>query len=235
MSDPAAPSDPAGFAAHTAAFAAGAQLRVVNFHATPAAAAPALRRDLHALARDHDRVGVDDLDGFFATGRWPTPRPRLLLAFYDGYRDGYSTVAPLLDEVGLTGWFFVCTGWVDTPPARQEAFAHANTIDLRGSDTGRDRIALSWDEVAELSRRHVVTPHTATHAQVVDLRTAGDVERELGEPKRRMDAVTGQDSPATAWLWGTRHGLAPVADTGVVDTGYRYVVSNTLVQRVAGA
>lgn len=225
-------SAPIGFADHLAALATGNLLRVVNFHLTPAAAGDALRAELADYARRYDPVTEDDLDTFYATGRWNGTRPRLLPAFYEGYRDGHDLVAPLLEEVGLTGWFFVCTGWVDTPPARQEAYAHAHHLALAASDAGRDRLALTWDEIGDLAQRHVVTPHTASHAQAVDLVTDDDLEREITAPKRRMDAATGRSAPATAYLHGTRHGLVPRADAAVAAAGYRYVFSNTMIQRL---
>lgn len=223
---------PVDFDAHAAAFDAGNVLRVVNYHATPTASAPTLRQQLAGFADRYDAVGVAELDAFFATGRWPTSRPGLLPVFYEGYREGVDLVAPLLDEVGLTGWFFVCTGWVDTPPADQEAYSHAHHLGATAADAGRDRIALTWTEIAALSVRHVVTPHTASHEQALGIRSTADAEREVAEPKRRMDAVTGQSAPAFAWLHGTPLGFAPAADSAVADAGYRYLFSNTMVQRV---
>jgi len=221
-----------GFGDHMAALAAGNHLRVVNYHATPASSAASLRRELAGLAARYDPVGLAELDAFFATGRWPTTRPGLLPVFYEGYRDGFDVVAPLLDEVGLTGWFFVCTGWVDTPPAQQEAYAYAHHLGLTAADVGRDRLAMSWDEIAALARRHVVTPHTASHDHALGMRSAADIEREVTGPKRRMDAVTGQSAPAFAWLHGTPLGLVPAADAALTGAGYRYLFSNTMVQRL---
>ena len=230
--DDVQPPAPTTFAGHADALAAGNHLRVVNFHATPEASANRLRRELASFARTHDPVGVADLDAFFETGRWPMARPGLLPVFYEGYRDGFDVVAPVLDEVGLTGWFMICTGWVDTPPEHQEAYAHAHHLGLTAAHAGRDRLALSWAEITELSRRHVVTPHTASHSPAVDIRTDADARREVHEPKQRMDAATGGSAPATAWLNGTHHGLVPFADAAVRAAGYRYVFSNTMVQRV---
>ena len=225
-------TDPAAFDAHAAALAGGNHLRVVNHHATPAASAPALRRELAGFAERYDAVGVADLDAFYATGRWPLRRPGLLPVFYEGYREGVEVVAPLLEEVGLTGWFFVCTGWVDTPPADQEAYSYAHHLGATPADAGRDRLAMTWDEIAALAQRHVVTPHTASHAPALAVRSPADVEREVAGPKRRMDEVTGQSAPAFAWLHGTPTGYAPVADAALVDAGYRYLFSNTMVQRL---
>ncbi len=233
-SAPTGPTAPTGFAEHVSALAAGNLLRVVNFHLTPSSAADALRAELSGYAERYDPVTEGELDAFFATGRWSGKRPGLIPAFYEGYRDGYEVVAPILDQVGLTGWFFVCTGWVDTAPPQQEAYAHAHHLALARTDAGRDRIALSWDEVAGLAARHVVTPHTASHAPAVNLTTAADRHREIVEPKQRIESVIGRPVPALAYLHGTHHGLVPAADRAVVAAGYHYVFSNTMVQQVSG-
>lgn len=219
--------------AHRAAFDRGHFLRVVNWHNTPATAADSLRRELAEYARVFSAVTLADLDRFYETGRWHLPRPGFLPVFYEGYRNSAEVAAPILEELGLTGWFFVCTGFLDTPPPQQEAYARAHSIGLVPEDLDRARpIAMTWDQVRDLSRNHVVTPHTASHESVGWIRTEDDVQREIVGPKQRMDAVTGQDSACFAWLEGTHYGHDPVNDEAVRRAGYRYVFSNTMIQRL---
>ena len=222
---------------HRDAFRRGHFTRVVNWHNTPAGAAPELRRQLAEYARHYSAVGLADLDRFYETGRWDLPRPGFLPVFYEGYRNSAEVAAPILDELGLTGWFFICTGFLDTPPPRQEAYARAHSIGLVTEELERaavdgSSLAMTWDQVRDLSRRHVVTPHTANHESVGWIRSAEDVEREIVEPKRRMDAVTGQSAAAFAWLEGTHFGHDPINDEAVQRAGYRYVFSNTMIQRL---
>jgi len=232
------PLAPAGEAAqslqaHRDAFGRGHFLRVVNWHNTPASGADSLRHQLARYARAFAPVGLADLDRFYETGAWHLPRPGFMPVFYEGYRNSAEVAGPILDELGLTGWFFICTGFLDTPPPQQEAFARAHYIGLVQEDLDRDRpIAMTWDQVRDLSTRHVVTPHTASHESVAWIRSDEDIEREIMEPKRRMDAVTGQDSACFAWLAGTHYGHDPVNDEAVRRAGYRYVFSNTMIQRL---
>ena len=60
------------FGQHAAALAGGRFLRVINYHNTPAGSEEQLERELSAYLAAYDPVGVDDLDAFFDTGRWPT-------------------------------------------------------------------------------------------------------------------------------------------------------------------
>jgi hypothetical protein len=225
----------ATFTSHRAAIAAGRFIRVVNYHNTPASAAAELREELAGFADRFESLTLDDLDQFFATGTWRSDRPGFVPVFYEGYRNSAEVAAPICDELGLTGWFPICTAFVDCPVAEQEVFARSHYIGLVADDLERpgERIAMSWDEIATLSARHVVTPHTAAHVGINDTVSDEDLEREVIEPKRRMDAVTGQSAPAFAWLHGTRWGMSARHDAAVQAAGYRYLISNTMIHRIA--
>ncbi|WP_143167919.1 polysaccharide deacetylase family protein [Jatrophihabitans endophyticus] len=221
--------------AHRDALAAGRFLRVVNFHNTPRGQRDVLYDELARYAKRFAAVTLAELDGFFATGRWTSDRPGFVPVFYEGYRTCHDVAAAVCDELGLAAWFAVCTGFVDTPPAEQEVYARSHDIGLTAEELAMrgERIALSWDEVAELSRRHVVLPHTASHAGIGDVGTDDDLEREVFEPKRRMDAATGQSAPAFVWLHGTQWGMSERHDRALQQAGYRYQISNTMIHRIA--
>ncbi|MFK0173806.1 polysaccharide deacetylase family protein [Streptomyces sp. NPDC090306] len=210
----------------------GRFVRVVNYHNTPHADVAKIRGELALLAEHFDPVGLDDLDLFRTTGVWHKDRPGIIPVFYEGYRNNAEVAAPLADEVGLTAWFFVCTAFLDVPVAEQYDYAGAHNIDLVEEDRRGDRLAMTWDDVASLSRHHVVTPHTANHAEAASLHTRADLEREIFEPKRRMDEVTGQDAASTAFLWGTPYGANPTVDAALRDAGYRYQFGNTMIQHL---
>ncbi len=222
------------FGAHRDAVRAGRFLRVVNYHNTPASGRDALRNELAGYARRFAPIGLPDLDEFYATGRWALDRPGFLPVFYEGYRNSFEVAAPICEELGITGWFMVCTGFVECPVPEQEAFARAHWIGVLPEHLalGGQRLAMTWAEVAQLSRQHVVAPHTASHHGIADVITEDDMEREIAEPKRKMDAVTGQSAPAFAWLLGSPWGASERHDRAIQRAGYRYHVSNTMIQRI---
>lgn len=218
---------------HRAAFAAGAHLRVVNWHNTPASGRARLRAELAAYLRRYDPVTPDDLDRLVDTGRWARDRPGVLIAFYDGYRNNVDVAAPVCDELGLTAWFFPPTAFLDVPPEEQHAYADAHDITLVPEERGQDRVAMTWDELAVVSRRHVVAAHTANHATLASLVTPADVAREVTDPVRRLAELTGRTPPAAAFLYGRPFDPTAPGWRGAVDAGVRYAVSNTAVQRIA--
>ncbi len=108
------------------AFVAGRLLRVVNYHDTPVSRAEEFRRDLHWYAERFTPVRAADVHAFCATGRWPdASRPGIVPAFYDGSRAPCRSPSAL-EEVGLVGWFYPPTDFLDVPPDRQRDFARAH-------------------------------------------------------------------------------------------------------------
>jgi peptidoglycan/xylan/chitin deacetylase (PgdA/CDA1 family) len=223
------------FGEYTNALAAGRLLRVVNFHNTAAGAAPGLRRHLEQIRADFVPIGFDELDELFRTGEWHADRPPVLAVFYEGYANHAAVAAPLLDELGLTGWFFIPTVFVDVPLAAQESFAHAHSIDLVEEEHGAARLALTWPEIAQLAQRHVIAAHTGTHERIDAITTEDDLEREIFGPYRRILQVTGRPPAATAFLGGSGVGHTPLVDAALRAAGYRYVFSNSRLQRLSAA
>lgn len=222
-----------GWSGHRAAVAAGRGLRVLNFHTTPPSRRDALRETLRRWTARAVAADLAELDGFFAGGVWPDDRPRFLAVFYEGYADHAAVAAPVLDELGIPGWFAVCTAFVQCPPAEQEAFARSHFIAVSPEETDGRRLALTWEEARELSRRHVVFPHTASHDGLAETVTAADLEREVTEPVRLLAEHTeGRAAPVFAWMGGTPWGASGRHDAAVRAAGIRYVVSNSALQRI---
>jgi Polysaccharide deacetylase len=219
-------------AAHQAAFRQGQLIRVVNYHSTPLGDYPILERELTDYAEAFAPVTLDDLDALFETGEWHKDKPGLIPVFYEGYRNSATVAAPICDKLGLTAWFPVATQFLSTSVEHQETFARAHWIYLVEEDLRGERIAMTWDELKQLSERHVVFPHTASHEGFDTILDDADLAREVVEPKARMDAVTGQDAPAFAWLHGSAYGRSPIHDRALVQAGYRYLFSNTMIQRL---
>ena len=219
-----------GFERHRDLIAARGPLRVVNWHTTPAGDARALRDRLRDLQRRWDAIDLAGLDSLFDGER--RGRPAFVPVFYEGYAEHVTVAAEVCSELGLVGWFAVCTGFVSCPVPEQETFARSHWIALGPHQQDAERLAMTWDEVAELARDHVVFPHTASHDGIAETVTDEDLQREVVDPKRAVDDRCGQDSAAFAWMGGTPWGTSVRHDAAVSGAGYRYVFSNTMVQRL---
>ncbi len=222
------------------AFAEGRYVRAVNFHATPARLAGLFEEQLDQLAERFAPVSYGDLADFVITGEWPHERPGVMLNFFDGFRSNHEVAAPILDRLGLTGWFFLVSGWVSSPPEEQSAFASAHLLDL--SHDERDlpddgRLALSPGEVRDLARRgHVVASHTQAHTTASpefdpDL-SPGALAREVLGSKRDLERFAGGPVRVLAWREGTPLGADGRADGALRDAGYEILLANHAVQRI---
>ncbi|WP_432542095.1 polysaccharide deacetylase family protein [Kineococcus sp. SYSU DK002] len=212
------------------ALVGGRLLRVVNFHDTPLSRREEFRAQLHGYAARFDPVTAADVLGFFATGRWSTPRPGIVPAFFDGFASAVHCAAPLLAETGLVGWFYPPTEFLDVAPAEQRAFARAHDYGVLEHPEGR--LAMTWDDLADLARAHEVCGHTATHAAAPDVRTDDDVTRQVREPVRRLTEVCGRVPAAWAWLGGSPFDPASPGDRAVVAEGIALLTSNAVLERL---
>lgn len=218
---------------HQDAFRRGELIRVVNYHSTPWSSRAALEDELAAYADRFAPVTMADLDRLFDEGTWPHDRPGVVPVFYEGYRNSYEVAAPAAEKAGLTAWFPVATQFLSTPADYQEVFARSHWISLVEEDIGRtDRIAMTWEEVAELAGRHEIYPHTATHQGFDTVLTERELQTEVIDPKKRMEDVTGKPARAFAWLHGTPYGRSAFHDEALVRAGYDFLFSNTMVQRL---
>lgn len=178
------------------AFAGGPPIRAVNFHNTPVHRAEEYDRQLGALAERFGPVTEDDLAAFLATGRWTRSRPGVVIALYNGYRNNFDVMRPLLERHGLVGWFFVASGYVGCPVAEQLAFGAAHTLATIPDEYPDGRYALSWDEVRELDRAGARDrePHADAYAGLGGgCRGAGGGDRGLaaGLPARARPSGAG--------------------------------------------
>lgn len=224
------PASGLGFARHRAALAAGRFVRVVNYHNTPVGTEDQLERDLRGYLERYDPITPDDLEVFFDTGRWPGDRPGFVAAFYDAYRNHTTVAAPVCDRLGLRAWFLPPTALLDRPPDTQHAFAAEHDVDVISEERAAGRLAMTAAELAAIGRRHVVAAHTATHASVEEV--AADPDGELVGPRDRIAAITGATPSVVALRVGAPYTAGIPQWDAVRAAGYRFVVSNTAVQRI---
>jgi hypothetical protein len=212
----------------------GRHLRVVNWHNTPASHADELRRELAWYAERFSPVTEADLHAALDTGRWADPRPGVVPAFFDGFASAAQVAAPLCEELGLVGWFYPPTEFLDTPADQQRAFAAEHDLGVLDEDLPGDApLAMTWEALADLATRHVVCGHSATHASSASVRTSADVERQVVRPLARLTEVVGRRPAAWAWLGGTPFDPAAPGDAAVAAAGVRLWTSNAAVERLA--
>jgi len=190
----------------------GRYIRAVIYHATPASLADNLRRHLDFYRRHFDNATPDDLSRCLAGQRDPASRPGLIITFDDGYADNYEVAAPLLEEYGFTGWFFVSSGRVgDRDVSRPD-----------GKAAPDDGPFMTFDEMKDLrARGHVVGCHTHSHSRLADALGPARLVEEIAHSHRRLEQAL--DFPVDVFCWvGGEEWSYSIEAARLVAARYRY-------------
>ncbi|MGI8632796.1 MAG: polysaccharide deacetylase family protein [Solirubrobacterales bacterium] len=149
--------------------------------------APALleRQLVHLRRRGYRLLAADQLVDRSGAGR--PPNRTAVVTFDDGWLDGLTVAAPLLNRLGVRGTFFVCPGLL------------GQRFGLVDGPAGQ---LLTKDQVAELADAGMeIGAHSMTHP---DLRLIDDDQLawELGEGKRRIEEITAKPCRTLAYPFG---------------------------------
>jgi peptidoglycan/xylan/chitin deacetylase (PgdA/CDA1 family) len=83
--------------------------RILMYHGTPMADAPALERQLRVLSLLFPIVPLEDV----VSGHGKNGRARVALTFDDGLRSNIAVAYPILRKLRLSATFFVCPGLIE--------------------------------------------------------------------------------------------------------------------------
>ena len=169
------------------------------FHDTPAAETQRFRDQLSWL-RDH--FNVIDFPTFTRLCDGSTAlqdgRPAALLTFDDGLVSNYEMAAPVLEEAGMRGLFFVVPHF----SMRSGADARAFYVErIRNRPPGLT--AMTPAQIRDLADRgHAIGNHTLTHARL-SISPEGEYEAEILKSAEIVESWIGRKVEAFSWplLW----------------------------------
>lgn len=206
-------------------------VRAINFHNTSPERSHIFGRQLEICSRHFSSVSEDDLDAYLQTGRWHKDKPGVILAFYEGYRNSYDVVRPMLEKLGLTGWFFVITGFVDAPPVRQLEYATAHGIGIESYEYEDGRYAMNWKELRDLDRSHVIASHALSHESIAPMSERQRIDEVIGSQQSFTDGL-GHPVRTFVSRGGPAYGEHAATDRLIDAAGYQFVFSNFRIQRL---
>jgi len=149
-------------------------------------------------------------DGSRHDGPWPGPR--IVVGFYDSYRETGLFGADLCHRLGIRAYFFPVF----------EPFDEEGTAELTDA------------ELADIAEVHEIGFHSASHRSAVEI-TDETLAREVDEPVRRITELAGRPPRVGAWRGGARFDDTLVANQRLRDLGVRYLMSNWSVETVPPA
>jgi peptidoglycan/xylan/chitin deacetylase (PgdA/CDA1 family) len=147
-------------------------------------------------------------------------RPRVAIAFDDGYVDNYDYAFPVLRERGLAATFFVTAGYVDGDPVVLARFRK-----LWGA-TSAELQPLSWGQIREMADAGMeIGCHTYSHPSLRHL-SEQDVEIELRRSKQLLEERLGRPIVGHAYPIGKPGCTIGLREAQAAEgLGYRYAVT----------
>ena len=209
-------------------------VRAVNFHSTSRERAATYERQLEHYSRSFSSVNEDELRDYLTTGKWHKAKPGLIVSVFEGYRNSYEILTPLIEKHGFVGWYWVITGFIDTPVAQQLTYANHHDIDMLTHEYQDGRYALTWDELRKLDQRHVIACHTRSHTLLSGLDPAVRREEIIGS-QAQFKKHLGHPARSFVSLTGPPYGENETTDGLVREAGFEFVFSNFRIQRIRDA
>ena len=169
-------------------------VRVLFAHATLAHQARSFRSQVRWLTRHFDVIDFARFDELMVSSvKTRRDKPAVLLTFDDGLASNYQVAAPILEEEGVRGLFFVIPGFsILTGEAALDFYRQR--IRERHPEP-----AMTPEQVADLAARgHTIGNHTFSHALLSEAPPA-DYAREILDSAATLESWTGRSVDTFAW------------------------------------
>ena len=218
-------------AATEKAFGSHPPIRAVNFHSTPREKAAQYDKQLEGFSQRFSSVNEAELEEYLTTGKWHKSKPGLIVSVFEGYRNSYEVLNPLIEKHGFVAWYWMITGFLNAPVAEQLNYADHHDIDMKTHEYPDGRYAMSWDQIRELDKKHVICCHSRSHMLLADLDPATRREEVVGS-QNEFKKQLGHPVRSFVSLFGPAYGENEVTDKLVDEAGYDFVFSNFKIQRI---
>lgn len=196
-------------------------IRVVNYHDIPADHAQNFEAHLKFYSNRFANVDEQTLRSFLGGERWPHAKPGLIISFDDGMRSHFERAAPLLEEYGFTGWFFVPAGWI-----AERIGGNAEVANQMG-----DQHTLTLEQLQSLSAKHVVGCHTETHCRLSADLSEEKIRYETESSKNSFKEMLSREVRIFCWVGGEEFTYSkPASDIIRQNYDLGFMTNNAVVR-----
>lgn len=129
--------------------------------------------------------------------------PNIALTFDDGFEECYTVIAPVLEEFGVRGVFFINANYVDSDAFYQEEYnKRINTFTKK---------PMSWKQIIDLHKRgHIIGSHTLDHFNLGEL-DSSEIEIQIKENSEILENKLNSKVKHFAWTYGTESDFSEYA------------------------
>jgi len=185
-------------------------IRAINYHGTPKRYQNNFEKQLIFYKQNYTAAKLVDLENLL-NGEWKKEKPGLIISFDDGLKSNYDVAMPLLEKYGFTGWFFIPVGLIGTGKCKD--FHH----------TGDENCSyMSWNEIAELNKNHIIGCHTLTHCRLFSSLSEEKLKQEIINSKEILENKLNNKNDIFCWVGGEEETYTAKAAKYIREAGYRY-------------
>jgi peptidoglycan/xylan/chitin deacetylase (PgdA/CDA1 family) len=197
-----------------------APVRVLFFHATRPRHADAFRRQLAWIQQRFEVIDFAAFKQRFAgSDPGPTDRPAVLLTFDDGFVSNHDVAAPMLEEFGMRGVFFVTPAFSLADDRASRAFYETT---LHGKPGWYERAMTPREIRALADRGHTIGNHTFSHVRF-SRTPETEYRHEILDAAALIESWIGREVETFAWPYAW-HAITPAALRLAADR-HRYCFS----------
>lgn len=208
-------------------------LRVVNYHNTNLIDKDRFEDEIKYFSENFVPVSMNDLDTYFETRVWPYDKPGIILGIFEGFRNHYDILLPILNKYKMRSWFYIPSFFLDIPVAQQLDFTKTHELTITCPKMYADgRYALTWDELREIAKDHEICCHTGTHYQITTSTPDDLMEYEIVLAKKRLEDEIGREVKVFCWLYAEEYSFNKKAHKHLAKSGFTYVMSNLKLEKI---
>ena len=124
------------------------------------------------------------------------------------------------------------TGFINAPVKEELPYALSHEIDMLTREYPDGRYAMTWEELRQIDRKHVIACHTRSH-QLLAPMPPGKLREEIIGSQDQFRQHLGHPVRAFVSLTGPAYGEHAATDRLIEAAGFDFVFSNFRIQRIS--
>jgi peptidoglycan/xylan/chitin deacetylase (PgdA/CDA1 family) len=121
---------------------------------------------------------------------------------------------------------------MDVQESDQESVAIERRARPIKYDYSDQRVFLTWEQLMELDKKHIIGSHTLNHVRMVEGMSEKKLEEELVYSKSYLEKKLGHDIPVFTWVGGEENTYTKRAAEYIKKAGYKlaFLTNKTVIK-----
>lgn len=149
---------------------------------------------LKIITKNASLITLQEATKLILDNEIPTNRVFIALTFDDGFEECYSVIAPLLEQYGTRGAFFINANYIGSNVEYQKEFNDRIKVYTKSP--------MSWSQVSDLHQRgHLIGSHNLDHTNMSEL-DSDELDFQLKKNKEILESKLNYKCEYFAWTYG---------------------------------